>query len=89
MIVVKIELWPFGFEDKKQLLGMATITNDGSGTPTVGNYNVKLFQKGSDKKIWKAAHVKGFKRKQMGAYDLVALAFTWALGPDRVKRWGN
>ena len=38
MLVVKIELWPFGQEKFKKELGRLEICNDGEGTMTRGNY---------------------------------------------------
>lgn len=44
MIVVKVELWPFGQEELAKTLGVATITNDGTGTQDSGNYVAQLFK---------------------------------------------
>lgn len=49
MIVIKVELWPHGFETGKQELAKMYIANDGTGTPTRGNYNGETVRKGSDK----------------------------------------
>lgn len=45
MIVVKIEMWPGGFEDQSYPLGTMVIVNDGTSTnPHRGNYDVwKLY----------------------------------------------
>jgi hypothetical protein len=74
MIVLNMELWPKGFEDRKQHLGTAIITNDATGTETSGNYTVILSRRGSPKSCWKAGKVKGFPRKTRGAWDLLYLA---------------
>lgn len=42
MIVVKVELWPFGDEDAKRVLGTTIIVNDGTGTKEKGNYDTVL-----------------------------------------------
>jgi len=47
MIVVKIELWPFGNESKSRELGRAYIANDGTGDLERGNYTVAVCRKGS------------------------------------------
>ena len=93
MIVVKIELWPLGFEDRKQEIGRVEIANTGElGNGEFGNYNVKLFKAAKYSKkpgeIYKKGQVYNFRR-EMGPYDLVACCLTWVLGPERVARWGK
>lgn len=53
MLVIKIELWPGGFEEHKRTLGYAHIWNDGTGDKDIGNYKIKIFQWGRKNKIWK------------------------------------
>lgn len=79
MIVVTIELWPGGDRSRKELLGAATIANDGSGTPTVGNYRYAL---GKRKGVgtWKEGEIKGFPRKRLGGYDLLLRVLRDAVG---------
>ena len=81
MIVVKVELWPYGFEERKKLLCQATIANDGTGTKTRGNYRVKLSgQKRNAKKTWRTAEVKEYARKSYNVWYLVRKALEEALG---------
>lgn len=47
MIVVKIELWPLGYEGNKRELGRMYIANDGTGTQERGDYKVAVCRKGS------------------------------------------
>lgn len=47
MIVVKIELWPFGNRNQARELGRMYITNDGTGDQTTGNYDVAVARKGT------------------------------------------
>lgn len=39
MLIVKVELWPFGNEDEKEEIASAKIWNTGTGTLKSGNYN--------------------------------------------------
>ena len=49
MLVVKIELWPGGFEDhpRKAEIGRMYIANDGEGTVERGNYTAAVCRRGS------------------------------------------
>ncbi len=78
MIRVTVELLPGGFGPVKHL-GTAIITNDGTGTPTRGNYNVQLSRRGAPKSIWRRARVHGFPRKRLGSWHLLGRAITAAL----------
>lgn len=40
MLVVKVELWPFGEEELLEELGRITIANDGEGSSLVADYDV-------------------------------------------------
>jgi len=62
-----IELWPFGDYYKTKTLSVATITNDGTGSKTEGNYKVKLSN-------GKNSEIKGFNREQDDAWKLLYLA---------------
>ena len=77
MIVVKVEIWPFGNEKKKRLLGTLKIVRIITGTPTIGNYKVELY---SGKKCWKKGEVKGYKRKSQSFWHLIHEAFKCLFG---------
>lgn len=47
MIVVKIELWPFGYEGNKEEIGRMYIANEGTGTQERGNYKVAVSRRGT------------------------------------------
>lgn len=82
MIVVRIELWPFGDHTKKRLLGVATICNDLSGDKKRGNYNVELSHAGKylqkKKGMWKKGRVENHRRS-LSPYHLVYKALKAAL----------
>jgi hypothetical protein len=84
MIVVRVEVWPFGDEDAKRTVGTATIANDGTGDFLMGSYDVKLFKAGSDKvrgrKPWRQGRVDGFPRRRLGAFDLLLRALKASIG---------
>ena len=86
MIRVTIELLPGGSEDEKSHLGTIDIWNDlsSSNLRSVGNYKARVSRKGQPKSTWKGAEVKGFPRKQKGAYDLLYLVLKAVVG-DRNK----
>jgi hypothetical protein len=80
MIVVRVELWPFGNQARAIPLGTATITNDGSGGLHVGNYNAEFSKRGAKASTWKSSRVEGFPRKRLGAWDLLYRALRSAVG---------
>lgn len=84
MIVIRIELWPFGDPNHKRarLLGIAKIANDGTGDLKHGNYNVNLSHAGkfiNRKGTWKKGRVEHHLRK-LSPYHLVCKALQAALG---------
>jgi len=81
MVVVRIELWPFGREFGKRLLGIATISNDGTGNEKYGNYNVRLSHSGKysgRKGTWKKGSVEKHRRS-LSPYHLLYKALKAAL----------
>lgn len=79
MIVVKVELWPFGSESRKRILGEAHIINDATGSKTKGNYKFKLFKKNKHG-IWKTGEIKNFPRLRRNGYDLLYLCLKQIVG---------
>lgn len=69
MIVIKVELWPFGDESRAKTLGQGHIYNDASGSSTRGNYKVRLFDAAG--RQWKQGEVKNFPRKRLLGWDLL------------------
>jgi len=83
MIVVKIELWPFGNpnHERARVLGVAKIANDGTGNIINGNYNVELSHAGKyigKKGVWKKGRVENHKR-MLSPYHLLYKALKAAL----------
>lgn len=74
MIVVHIDLWPFGDNKKAKPLGNIVIANDGTGSDKSGNYDVVLSHAGiyygKREEPWKRGHVKNHKR-MLSPYHLV------------------
>ena len=78
MVVVKIELWPNGDKEKARTLGAMTISNDGTGDASSGNYDVGVCHGGSyfgKPGLWKRGRVRSFRRS-MSPYHLVARALS-------------
>lgn len=84
MIRIKIELVPFGIESEKRGIGHITIENDGTGTKTNGNYNVKLSKIRLPNQLWKNGRVEGFPRRKLGAYDLLYRSLKNIIGDRNV-----
>jgi hypothetical protein len=70
MIVVKIELWPKGFESRKRELGRMLIDNIG-GTIKRGDYRVRVLRKGSKDKVLREGEVKDYPRLSYNIWRLV------------------
>lgn len=73
MLVIKMELWPYGQEDKKQLLGQMIIANDGmSNSPERGNYYNKIVEDNHAVGLpLKEVEVKGFERLNNSSWQLL------------------
>ena len=72
MIRVTIEMIPGGDSSKAYTLHKGVIANDATGTPTKGNYDFVLSMRGGPG-VYKSGRVKGFARKQEGAWKLLYL----------------
>jgi hypothetical protein len=73
MIVVKIELWPMGFESKKRELGRMHIINRG-GTAKRGDYRVRVLRKGSKNKVLRECKVENYPRQSYNIWRLICRA---------------
>lgn len=80
MIVIKIELWPGGFEDKSEEIGRMYMSNDGTGDVSRGNYDVEVCRRGTTEKpsqggvATRTGKVEGFPRKNYNVWRLVVRA---------------
>lgn len=73
MIRITVELFPWGSEKYKTKIGQIDIINDGSGTKNTGNYNIKLYRKGSNSTITKTGKIYNFPRLRKNIYELLYL----------------
>jgi len=88
MIKITVELWPFGQEDKKEKLADAEIWNDASGTPWLGSYGFKLYDKAG--RIFQSGGLGEFKRQEFSVWWLVAAVMKIALAsPEKSFRDGQ
>lgn len=55
-------------------LGELRIANDGTGTATRGNYNVKLYSAGKKPRLIRTARIENWPRKSKTAWALVTEA---------------
>lgn len=72
MIRITCEMWPDGDERRKYLLGVMSMTNDGTGTRERGSYRVTL-RRGRGK--LRCTEVLDFPRKTSSIFQLLR----WAL----------
>lgn len=70
MIKIKIDLIPFGFLKRKPLKEIHII-NDGTGTPTTGNYKYDILSRNG--RVYRSGTIKGFKRKQKDVLYLLGM----------------
>lgn len=74
MIKITIEIWPSGFQSHSRTLGSVEISNDGTGTKSIGNYNIKFKSKNG--KILKRKRVEGHRRKATSVWKLLEKVFS-------------
>ena len=79
MIVVKIEMWPGGYEDAKYPLGTLVIVNDGtSENPKRGNYDVWRLSAGQAIRSFRTRPSRGrvdnYPRASYSIFELVKRA---------------
>jgi hypothetical protein len=74
MLVIKIELWPHGDETKKELIGYASLVNDGTGTNQTGNYDFTIFKNKGKNKVTTKSRVTAFRRLWYGPWKLLYLS---------------
>lgn len=82
MVVVKIELWPDGSQERMRPLGQVVIANDGTGDNGFGNYDAALAHSGKywgKKGIWKRGRVEKHDR-MLSPYHLLQKVLNSALG---------
>lgn len=77
MLVVHLEVWPGGDSTKRRKIGQINITNDGTGTEEVGNYNISASHAGkyygTNPKPYKIGKLAGFNRS-LSPYRLLSRA---------------
>jgi len=66
MLVIKIEIWPFGLEEKKRNIGTLKIVNNGTGNTFEGNYNA-FFNDNKDN----ITKIQKFPRTEKNAWNLL------------------
>jgi hypothetical protein len=73
---------------QKSVLGSMSIANDGTGTVTIGNYKFDVFGVHARKIV--SGRVRGFQRRQYGAWRLLKLVLDQlypSTQPGRRRRW--
>lgn len=93
MIRITVELLSAVSRERSKVLCVATITNDGTGTASRGNYTVALSEAERIGKpargyrpAWLTARLEGWPRNELSPWYLVFTALAMALGPDRVEK---
>jgi hypothetical protein len=80
MLRVTIEVLPSGDENRKRHLGTVEIANDGTGSPEVGNYSIRLAKFGRPNQTWLQGKLSGFDRIKRGPYDLLLQCLVATVG---------
>ena len=91
MLIIRIEIWPFGYESRKREIAVAKIANTGEGSLERGNYEGAIGRNGrpaplKDKDIKARGEVKDFPRKSLTAWDLLLRLLVKAIGKKN-KTW--
>lgn len=79
MIRITVEIVPKGMEQHKRTIAYAEICNDGTGTPTRGNYLMRLMAVGRRKvsgekyrgRCFKQTEIWDYPRKQLHVWNLI------------------
>ena len=83
MIVVKVELWPKGFEGRKREIGRMTITNDGTSTERKrGNYDIKVMRRGTQTTVQRTGRLENYAREAYCIWMLVGRAIKAAFDKE-------
>ena len=70
MIRVTVELVPFGNEERKKVIGIMNIANDGTGDREIGNYEARLEDdRGTEGTVFVKNHI-----RQEGVWRLIRRA---------------
>lgn len=85
MLVVKIELWPHGDEQKKREIGRTYIWNTGEGNVDKGEYAVAVCRRGSKERnnLTRTGLVKNYPRTKYNVWRLVIRALRSAFPEER------
>lgn len=76
MIVVEAQLIPHNNKSAPRTnLCRVEIANDGSGTRTFGNYEVRLYSKGDSPRLLKTVRIVNWPRQRKPAWRLISEAF--------------
>jgi hypothetical protein len=84
-VVVPIEMWPGGVQEKRRTIGCVVIVLTGGDNET-GHYDVSLFKSGEYAKPgnvgkpWRKGKVRDFPRLRLGPYDLLFQALAACCG---------
>lgn len=74
MLIMKIELLPFGNKKKSKVLYKLVIVNDNTGSEEIGNYKFSMFLPYLyDNDVYKTGIIKGFPRISKSALYLLYL----------------
>lgn len=84
MIVVKVELWKAGDPGEVETLGVMRISNDGTGTKTIGHYDAELVN--SNGRVWSTGRVAGHPRQAQSMWRLVMKCLASALPKPKPEK---
>ena len=73
VINIIVEMWPQGSQILKRQMGRMTISNDGTGNITKGNYNIQVY-KGESNRCCRKGRVENYLRKGKTFWYLLYLS---------------
>ena len=71
MIRITADLIPFGFEEKKTIIGSCEIINDGTGTREIGNYTLEIKTTLGNNSMSNLIRITNFKRLEKDVWELL------------------
>lgn len=74
MIRIRIELVPHGNDKIIREIGRMEIVNDGTGDNRIGNYDIRLFRRGSKTTIQNTGKIYSYPRKAYSIWVLLKKA---------------
>jgi hypothetical protein len=73
MLFVRVEIWPYGNQNKSQIIGVGSIVNDGTGNEKKGNYKTQFYLLGD---LIREGKFTEYDRQKGNVWDILQQALT-------------